>query len=256
MTITGPYHVNVNCSDLTRSLQFYTDVLGFSPVVHTAPDVQSGAAFGFAQAQWDAWILGGGDGSNDGVVLDLLEWKEPAPGRSPIGPDGESGFTHLLVSVPDPTATAAQCEAVAEEPWMTSSDHWVRDPDGTVITLVPGPHTGLVGIGIRSFDPRATLELLASHLVSPSGFRFEVEPGSNGGSTRAANDLGIFRMAWLTDDLETDHARLLGAGLAELSGPVPLAMGIDDGAGNDVSLEASFLTDANGCCFELIAPPS
>lgn len=69
MTITGPYHVNVNCSDLDVSLAFYRDVLGFSPVVHTAPDVQPGAAFGFDE-----------------------------------GP----GFTHLVVAVPDPAALMKQ----------------------------------------------------------------------------------------------------------------------------------------------------
>ena len=81
MTVLTPYHVNVNCSVLDRSLSVYRDVLGFVPQTRTSPEPQPGAGFGLDVAQWDAWILQGGDEA--GVVLDLLEWIEPRPVAAP-----------------------------------------------------------------------------------------------------------------------------------------------------------------------------
>ena len=57
------YHVNVNCSDLERSLAFYCDGIGLRKGTRTKPDApQPGAAFGLEQVQWDAWILTGSGG--------------------------------------------------------------------------------------------------------------------------------------------------------------------------------------------------
>src|SRR6187431_395705 len=88
------FHVNVNCSDLERSLAFYRDVLGLQQGAHTQPgEPQPGDAFGLDTAQWDAWILTG-DNGYDGVALDLLEWQVPPPVGSPPAAN-RLGFSRL-----------------------------------------------------------------------------------------------------------------------------------------------------------------
>ena len=67
------FHVNVNCSDLERSRQFYTEGLGLDIGARTAPEVaQPGEAFGLERARWDASILLGPRGY-DGGAIDLLQ---------------------------------------------------------------------------------------------------------------------------------------------------------------------------------------
>src|SRR4029450_6131558 len=79
----GVVHVNVNCSDLARSLRFYCDLVGLTPLVHTNPLPQDGAGFGLpGRVQWDAHLL------HDvrrplGPGVDLLEWKQPPPAGAP-----------------------------------------------------------------------------------------------------------------------------------------------------------------------------
>ncbi|MBW2388409.1 MAG: VOC family protein [Deltaproteobacteria bacterium] len=46
ISIERVMHVNVNCSDLERSLAFYRDVVGLAPASHTNPVPQDGAGFG------------------------------------------------------------------------------------------------------------------------------------------------------------------------------------------------------------------
>src|SRR5688572_4353841 len=54
----GVVHVNVNCSELSRSLPFYERLIGLRPLVHTNPPPQDGAGFGLAgEVQWDAHLL-------------------------------------------------------------------------------------------------------------------------------------------------------------------------------------------------------
>src|SRR5262245_45997703 len=65
-------HVNVNCSDLARSLAFYRDQVGLAPLSHTAPGPQDGAGFALAgKVRWDAWLLHDARGQA-GPALDLL----------------------------------------------------------------------------------------------------------------------------------------------------------------------------------------
>src|SRR5688500_5400653 len=72
--VSRVFHLNVNCSNLERSLIFYRDLLGLTAGVRTAPEKpQPGGAFGLDQAQSDAWILYDQRGM-DGVAIDLLEW--------------------------------------------------------------------------------------------------------------------------------------------------------------------------------------
>ena len=52
------FHVNVNCSNLDRSIAFYRDIVGLAAGAHTAPvEDQPGAGFGLDRVQWDAYMM-------------------------------------------------------------------------------------------------------------------------------------------------------------------------------------------------------
>ena len=94
ISIERVMHVNVNCSDLERSLAFYRDVVGLVPASHTHPVPQDGAGFGMSgQVQWDAHIMQDERGFA-GPAVDLLEWKQP-------GPVGRAVPTYLPVMAVD-----------------------------------------------------------------------------------------------------------------------------------------------------------
>src|SRR5690242_7247035 len=103
MTLTGAriFHVNVNCAELAGSRRFYTEGLGLSAGARTAVDhVQPGTGFGFAEAQWDAWILLGDRGFEGGAV-DLLEWQVPRPKGAPPASIAQCGFQRIGIRVAD-----------------------------------------------------------------------------------------------------------------------------------------------------------
>jgi catechol 2,3-dioxygenase-like lactoylglutathione lyase family enzyme len=147
VALTGArvFHVNINCSNLSRSRRFYTGV-GLDAVVHTAPVApQAGDAFGLETALWDAWILCGRHGF-DGGAVDLLEWKQPGPVGAPPAVLYECGYQRIGVLVGDLDARLEVLEqlsgATAKVLAHTNDDGSatrlaiVRDPDGTAIELV------------------------------------------------------------------------------------------------------------------------
>jgi catechol 2,3-dioxygenase-like lactoylglutathione lyase family enzyme len=157
------FHVNVNCSDLARSRDFYVDGCGLSEGVRTVPaGSQSGAAFGLDRARWDAWILVGPSGF-DGGAIDLLEWQEPRPtGRAP-GAIHEAGFQRVGLVVPDLDATIASTTANGGTVWSDPLVHEVgggkqvrvvfaSDPDGTAIELFEGEVARLSFVGVACAD--------------------------------------------------------------------------------------------------------
>lgn len=260
MHTNGVYHLNVNCSDLEHSLAFHREVLGLDAQLRTAPEPQSGEGFGLEVAQWDAWIL---SGSGSGPVLDLLEWKVPKPGRAPLTDTDQQGFALVTFGHPDPSAVWARCERRTVSDGRTVG----VDPDGALFEVVQSDTTGLEGVEIGVADQeraaalyqRFGLELrhqtsAATTLVDPgNGFAVTLRQlsGSAEAAPREANDLGLFRMAWLTTDIDADHAELVADGVHVLAPPVTLDMGLEGG----VTLRALFLHDHDGACLELIEPP-
>src|SRR4051794_10894595 len=109
------FHVNVNCSDLAKSRDFYVHGCGLAEGVRTTPAAaQPGLAFGLDRARWDAWILVGTN-AFDGGAIDLLEWQEPAPTGAAPAALYESGFQRLGLSVPDLEVAIAQAAAFGGE---------------------------------------------------------------------------------------------------------------------------------------------
>lgn len=159
-------HVNVNCSDLERSLVFYRDRIGLAPQSHTHPLPQEGAGFGLpGRVVWDAHLLHD-DRGFAGPAVDLLEWQEPAPTGRPPGEANHLGFFRLCLTHPDLdslhrelTDQGVACRS-APVSVPVLEDHSVRffcceDPDGTCIEFIerPGPlRLSHININCRNLD--------------------------------------------------------------------------------------------------------
>ena len=238
------FHVNINCSDLDRSVVFYRDTVGLTPVVRTTPaHPQPGNAFGLEAAQWDAWIMAGSDGL-EGVVVDLLEWKTPRPGRG----TGEPGFQRLRLGV---------------GPGGAPTKGPIVDPDGTRLEIVAddGPRVAGVVIGCSELErSRAFYRDVVG--LSPVGtstfcdrrgpdvFAVELVGSPTPIQARAANDLGIYRLALLTDDIDRDYDILLAGHVRPSSPPATLDMGPEL-----PNLRALLFPDPDGAMLELIEQP-
>lgn len=242
MPLRAPFfHVNVNCTDLEMSLSYYRDGLGMTAQVRTRPEhPQPGAAFALEEAQWDAWILTGAAGM-DGVVLDLLEWQVPPPSR-PTGSGGLPGFRQLRVGAP------------------TSGSS--RDPDLTSIQMVSAP-AGVRGLVVACSDRQRSLafytevvglQRTGEHSLSdergPEVFTIELQGAGGPIGAPRANEVGIYRLAMMSDDLDRDYATLLAAGVQPYSPPATLDMG----PGLPM-LRALFFPDPDGSTLELIERP-
>jgi len=297
--VSQAFHVNVNCSDLERSLGFYSGVLGLAASTRTRPeDPQDGAAFGLDRAQWDAWILHDARGFGAGLVVDLLEWQVPRPtGRPSRATD--LGHSRLGFYVSDLDSVFARVIDVGlntyGEPHETGVEGGapvravvVEDPDGMMVELVQvgTDRVGFVAIAVSDvarskafytdvlgfhpmFDRRPTrqpgeqlgldgeIELTATYLDDPRGtgaFMLELmqllDPRPSGPPASAANQLGMYRLALYTDDIDRDHADLVARGVRCLTPPATLEMGP-----GIPTLRALMFEDPDGTILELIQPP-
>ncbi len=243
-------HCNVNCTDLDRSLGFYRDRIGLTPVIRTNPEPQPGRGFGIdGDAQWDAWMMSDGRAN---PVVDLLEWKVPAPVGRPYDSPDSVGMVKLRFRSPSVTETTA-----------------LTDPDGTLLELRPDEDPRFIGVVINVTDLAAsarwyldTLDLVVlaedgSHrllAVEGDDFAIELRGVSNPSGARAypvPNHLGVFRMAFLVADAAAGHDELTRLGV-ESPAPTFLDMGPEvpiDG------VWAVFFRDPDGTCLELIQAP-
>jgi catechol 2,3-dioxygenase-like lactoylglutathione lyase family enzyme len=274
------YHVNSNCSDLSRAVPFY-EALGLVRVTRTVPSrPQPGSAFGLDEVAWDAWMMQADDG-NRGLALDLLEWHLPPPTGTPVAA-GAPGFDRLVVSVTDLDRVLAAVQdsggVVVGGPGPdpvepASGTATVCDPDGVRVQLVEGESTRLARVVITCTDlhgaftyyrdvmglqpqgePLTDASVRRVRLRDP-GSPFVVElvqwldppAGASGARARAANELGLFRMAWSTDDCGRDEAVLRAAG------SVPFAPTASLSVGDDLPrLQVLFWPGPSGECLELI----
>jgi glyoxylase I family protein len=301
----GVAHVNVNCSELPRSLRFYEGLVGLRPLVHTHPPPQDGAGFGLAGAvQWDAHLLYDARGPL-GPAVDLLEWKQPLPTGKPAAEPNQLGLFRLCLSVPDVDAVHARLVAARVpclappvdapiSPGLAVRFFCAHDPDGAAIEFIqaPGaaPELRLMHVNVNCSDLARSSDWYARVLglaalgrsspgpVDGAGFgwsgpcewqaEFLAVPGASepfvidllewkqprptGAPARAANQLGLFRVAFLVEDARAAHAELLRQGV-ETSAPVRLDMG--PGVPVD-GLWAVFFRDPDGTCLELIQRPA
>ena len=147
-------HVNVNCSDLARSAEWYERVLGLKPFGSSAPGPVPGAAFGIeGEVEWDArFLLPAGLGIEDTLAVDLLEWKRPAPVGTPY-PEGHHlglyRMAFLVTDVREAREELLRQGVDAPEPvWLDMGPEipvdgvealFFPDPDGTCLELIQVP---------------------------------------------------------------------------------------------------------------------
>jgi catechol 2,3-dioxygenase-like lactoylglutathione lyase family enzyme len=297
-------HVNVNCSDLERSLRFYREIVGLEALTHTNPVPQDGAGFGLSgQVRWDAHLLHDARGMAAPAV-DLLEWKEPGPVGQPYPVANHLGLVRLCFAVPELDALharltkagvpchAAPREVVIDPPsGLAARFFCCSDPDGTCIEFLEQPEAparmlhlnvncrdldrssdwyqrvlGLERIGHSEPGPvdgvgfgfAGPAEWRADFLAIPGqAATFVIDllewrrPQPVGAPYAEANHLGMFRMAFLVEDLHACTESLRAAGVA-CGDPVWL----DTGPEIPIpGLWALFFRDPDGCCLELIQRP-
>jgi catechol 2,3-dioxygenase-like lactoylglutathione lyase family enzyme len=297
--VTRVFHLNVNCSNLERSLTFYRDLLGLQTVVRTTPaEPQPGAAFGLETAQWDAWILADGRGL-DGVAIDLLEWQVPPPTGKPYAKANELGLARIGITTSDIDAAyerlvtaGVDCygapHSVDVEGVPPMKAFVCEDPDGTLIELMSGEtdRVSVAIVNVSDFERSIefyeqvlgfktlarfgsgerdgsglrlgpTVDWEMAYLDDPRGqLQFAVDlvhwnqPPVAGRPYESANHLGIYRMAFQTDDIDEAYDGLCTAGVHCVSPPVTLRMGpgIPD-------LRALLFPDPDGTMLELIEAP-
>lgn len=134
MGITRLNHAVLYVADLTRSVAFYTEVLGFRP---TAPDRLPGAAFLQAAGSTNDHDLG---------LFEVGSGSWPAAGRD-VGAGPSPGLYHLAWEVDtldelERTATrlAAAGALVGSSDHGTTKSLYGRDPDGLefeIVWLIP-----------------------------------------------------------------------------------------------------------------------
>jgi catechol 2,3-dioxygenase-like lactoylglutathione lyase family enzyme len=144
-------HLRATCSDLDRSLEWYT-ALGFDATTPTRHARMPGEAFGLgAEAVASAARLRLPD---EPFELVLAEWHEPRSGGAAYGSGNHAGLYRFAIAVDDTRAAhASLTEAgltrsppprVVALPGTNVPDMWIAfltDPDGLTIELVERPRT-------------------------------------------------------------------------------------------------------------------
>ena len=146
------YHVNVNCRDLDRSSDWYREVLGLAPLLaRSQPGPVDGTGLGFpGQCRFRADFLAIPERTD--LIIDLLEWLDPAPVGQPAAAANQLGWFRLAYLVEDARACCAELDrqgvAHSGPCWLDMGPEipidglhavFFRDPDGTCLELIERP---------------------------------------------------------------------------------------------------------------------
>lgn len=168
LDILAVTHVNINCSDLERSMRFYRDLVGLTPQSHTRPHPQAGEGFGLAgQVVWDAYLLHD-DRGQAGPAIDLLEWQTPRPIGRPHPEANHLGFMRVCFAHDDLEGlhdrltqagirTRSDVVSIPVVEGETVRFFCCDDPDGSCIEFIerrePGPvRMSHININCRDLD--------------------------------------------------------------------------------------------------------
>jgi catechol 2,3-dioxygenase-like lactoylglutathione lyase family enzyme len=146
LKFTGLHHFGVTVSDLTTSLRWYEDVLGWKG---SRAGVNSGEEMSAALQLDDGEIAIGIVPLGD-VFIELIECRRPTTGRHLPQSNADVGVAHLGIAVPDMNEAYDSLlarGAVFNSPPVTIRDgelsgaRWAyfRDPDGNQIELWQHP---------------------------------------------------------------------------------------------------------------------
>ncbi len=147
-------HININCSDLDRSSDWYRRVLGVEPIAPRAePPPASGAGFGLeGECRYRADFLTVA-GDPNSFILDLLEWIDPKPIGQPLVEANHLGPFRMAFLVADADASCEELDRLGVEHsgkcWLEMGPDlpmidglnaiFFRDPDGTMLELIETP---------------------------------------------------------------------------------------------------------------------
>jgi catechol 2,3-dioxygenase-like lactoylglutathione lyase family enzyme len=152
---SGFIHVNINCTNLERSLDFYR-MLGFqvrdkmdTDRLQKTPGVGSGFGLGIAgETRNRARLLALGDGAQ-GVFLDLIEWSLPRTEGRAYETLTHAGIVRIALRCDDVRKAYEELKAggvtFVSEPCEARFPKWhiiyvcCLDPDGAVVELIQGP---------------------------------------------------------------------------------------------------------------------
>ncbi|MFX1456603.1 MAG: VOC family protein [Promethearchaeota archaeon] len=147
--ITGIVHINVVCSDLEKSKEFYCDLLGGHMVGGRMWQAESegvGTGLGLGEtAEWKAYLI---RFSHDkrATVIDLLQWINPPSTGKPYEKLNNVGMPRMALGVDDVDKTYNELKEKGVK--------FISPPQ--YVDLVPNmPGQGLIRI-VTCFDPDGT----------------------------------------------------------------------------------------------------
>ena len=144
--IKGIFHVNINCSNFERSLEFYK-MLGFKVAVDIplggGPEMDKG--LGLEHGLGRAAIMQLGDDPR-GTRLDLIEWKSPKSEGKPYAKLNHLGIARVALFTKNLRETYEELKAkgvkfisepvVLHTPAGDTLYNCFYDPDGTILELI------------------------------------------------------------------------------------------------------------------------
>ena len=146
MNISGMVHVNINCSDFDRSVEFYKS-LGFKLLAivpeRNTPEVAAAVGMPPYLVKGGLMLLPGST-----MMIDLLEWKEPSDDAPPYSHLYHLGIARIAMSTTDMDADVATLKSrgveLISEPATVGGGGGMpasrfvcfKDPDGTILELV------------------------------------------------------------------------------------------------------------------------
>ena len=135
-------HIGLCVTDLERSLRFYCDGLGFTKVLSyelddtMMPGLDKGLEVASPVAVTSQFV------ELDGLKIELLAYRSPAPSGEPSSSRGTIGMTHMSFYVDDVDAAAArlvECGGTIIESTRVSLGIeivFLADPDGSRVELM------------------------------------------------------------------------------------------------------------------------
>ncbi len=140
--------VAINCSDLERSVEFYSDIVGFRALARIAPGVRDESALGLGPgSEWEMHYLD--DPRHQlAFAVDLVEWKQPKPAGRPYDAANNLGIYRMALMTDDIDRDYAElqdrgvkCLSAPATLEMGPGIPTLRalmfeDPDGTMLELI------------------------------------------------------------------------------------------------------------------------
>lgn len=267
-------HININCSNLDRSMRFFRDLVGLEPQSHTKPQPQDGAGFGLpGQVVWDAYLLHD-DRAQQGPAVDLLEWQTPPPIGKPHREANHLGFMRVCLAHEDLDALHARLSAAGVATRSGPVEVEVvggapvrffccDDPDGSCIEFIerPGP-VRLSHVNINCSDLDASSDWYQQVLgVTPIAERAEPPPqdgagfGFDGACSYRADFLAVGGdpTSLILDLLEWKEPAPIGKPLAPANhlGPFRMAFAVLDAAQSCAELDRLGVEHSGPCWLEM-----